>query len=203
MGNQAIPCSFVVYREMLSAGRSRPWQQTLYHLTGEREMTASAILEYFTPLREWLFDYRNKQGYPIGWKKKELRNVAKTASGVRKTLPVSKSSSKNSPVNAKQPPSVPASVPGHEAGPGGHTTKESLNGVTFPEAKESNDAVNLGKPDLKAALADMGEVLSTQEDNIDNSKDTSLLHTKSAILGSSKPMFVPNKIKDQLNLGKV
>ena len=52
-------------RAMLSMGVSQPWPEALEVLTGEREMDATAILDYFAPLREWL-DEQNK-GRPVGW----------------------------------------------------------------------------------------------------------------------------------------
>jgi peptidyl-dipeptidase A len=39
---------------MLAMGASRPWQDALEQLTGSREMDASAIVDYFAPLMEWL-----------------------------------------------------------------------------------------------------------------------------------------------------
>jgi len=53
------------FAAMLSKGASQPWQDTLYELTGTREMDASAILEYFAPLRAWLAE-QNK-GQQCGW----------------------------------------------------------------------------------------------------------------------------------------
>jgi peptidyl-dipeptidase A len=50
---------------MLKMGMSRPWPEALEAMTGEREMDATAILEYFAPLQAWL-DERN-QGQPVGW----------------------------------------------------------------------------------------------------------------------------------------
>jgi peptidyl-dipeptidase A len=50
---------------MLEAGQSKPWQETLYAMTGERDMDASAMLEYFAPLRAWLD--RQNAGHPVGW----------------------------------------------------------------------------------------------------------------------------------------
>ncbi|HEV2129540.1 MAG TPA: M2 family metallopeptidase, partial [Longimicrobiaceae bacterium] len=52
-------------QEMLEAGQSRPWQETLYRMTGERQMDAGALLEYFAPLKAWLD--RQNQGKPVGW----------------------------------------------------------------------------------------------------------------------------------------
>ncbi len=50
---------------MLEAGSSRPWQETFAELTGKQEMDASAILDYFAPLQEYL-DEQNK-GRLCGW----------------------------------------------------------------------------------------------------------------------------------------
>ena len=50
---------------MLEAGASKPWQEILFDLTGERRMDGNAILEYFAPLKAWL-DQQN-QGKPVGW----------------------------------------------------------------------------------------------------------------------------------------
>jgi len=53
------------YWKMLQAGASKPWQDILFDLTGEREMDATAILEYFAPLKTWL-ETENK-GQTCGW----------------------------------------------------------------------------------------------------------------------------------------
>lgn len=50
---------------MLEMGASKPWPDALYALTGERQMDATAILDYFAPLKTWL-DEQNK-GKPVGW----------------------------------------------------------------------------------------------------------------------------------------
>jgi peptidyl-dipeptidase A len=41
-------------QKMLALGASKPWPDALEALTGEREMDATAILDYFQPLRQWL-----------------------------------------------------------------------------------------------------------------------------------------------------
>jgi peptidyl-dipeptidase A len=41
-------------RTMLEMGQSRPWPEALEAVTGERRMDASALLEYFRPLSDWL-----------------------------------------------------------------------------------------------------------------------------------------------------
>jgi len=50
---------------MLEMGLSKPWQDALFTLTGQRQMDATAILDYFAPLQKWL-DEQNK-GKPSGW----------------------------------------------------------------------------------------------------------------------------------------
>jgi peptidyl-dipeptidase A len=50
---------------MMAMGLSRPWPDALEALTGERQIDASAILDYFAPLKKWLDD--QNQGQPVGW----------------------------------------------------------------------------------------------------------------------------------------
>lgn len=50
---------------MLEMGASVPWQDTLEKLTGTREMDASAIIEYFTPLMGYLKE--QNAGRSCGW----------------------------------------------------------------------------------------------------------------------------------------
>jgi peptidyl-dipeptidase A len=51
--------------KMLAMGQSRPWPEALYAMTGERQIDATAILDYFAPLKKWL-DEQNK-GRTLGW----------------------------------------------------------------------------------------------------------------------------------------
>ena len=50
---------------MLKLGASRPWPEALEAMTGEKRMDATAMLEYFAPLKTWL-DEQNR-GKPVGW----------------------------------------------------------------------------------------------------------------------------------------
>jgi len=50
---------------MLSMGASEPWPDALAAVTGQKQMDATAILDYFAPLKQWL-DEQNK-GKPVGW----------------------------------------------------------------------------------------------------------------------------------------
>lgn len=54
-----------VLAEGLEMGASQPWQETLEVMTGSRDMDASAVLDYFAPLKTWL-DEQNK-GRQCGW----------------------------------------------------------------------------------------------------------------------------------------
>ena len=51
--------------KMLEMGQSRPWPEALEAMTGEKDIDATAILDYFAPLKQWL-DEQNK-GHKIGW----------------------------------------------------------------------------------------------------------------------------------------
>lgn len=50
---------------MLELGRSVPWQDALFKCTGERELSAKPILEYFAPLHDWLKTQNKNQ--QCGW----------------------------------------------------------------------------------------------------------------------------------------
>lgn len=135
---------------MLEAGKSDPWPQILSRLTGDLEMTASALLDYFEPLRKWLYTYRVTHKYNLGWQQSvESRDVG----GVRKSTRL----------NTKWTP------------------------------KNSKIAIKL--PDLRTAMEQMLPDRLKKKKN-----DSHSLISKSSI-ESAKPMFLPNKVKDQLNLG--
>jgi peptidyl-dipeptidase A len=50
---------------MLELGASKPWQEALFAMTGQRQMDATPLIEYFGPLRQWLQE-QNK-GQRCGW----------------------------------------------------------------------------------------------------------------------------------------
>jgi peptidyl-dipeptidase A len=54
-------------KKMLEMGRSQPWPEELYALTGERQMDASAILDYFAPLQKWLDEQNARNHATPGW----------------------------------------------------------------------------------------------------------------------------------------
>jgi peptidyl-dipeptidase A len=53
--------------KMLSMGQSKPWPEALEVLTGEKHMDASALADYFAPLKVWLDEQNKEKGYPVGW----------------------------------------------------------------------------------------------------------------------------------------
>jgi peptidyl-dipeptidase A len=66
-------CSFYGSKEagsrlkaMLEMGRSKPWPEALEALTGSSQIDASAMLDYFAPLQQWLD--RQNAGRQCGWK---------------------------------------------------------------------------------------------------------------------------------------
>ncbi|MER2176366.1 MAG: M2 family metallopeptidase [Stenotrophomonas maltophilia] len=65
-------CSFYGNKEagqkfwaMLSKGASQPWQATLKEITGGDKLDAGPMIEYFTPVNEWL--KQQNQGQMCGW----------------------------------------------------------------------------------------------------------------------------------------
>lgn len=55
-------------RRLLELGASRPWQEALQKMTGSREISASALLEYFRPLEKWLKFNNDLYNEKLGWK---------------------------------------------------------------------------------------------------------------------------------------
>jgi peptidyl-dipeptidase A len=51
----------------LAMGKSRPWPEELELLTGEKQMDATAILDYFDPLKAWLDEQNKQSGTKVGW----------------------------------------------------------------------------------------------------------------------------------------
>jgi len=52
-------------KAMLAMGASRPWPDALEAISGERAMDASALVEYFDPLVNWIGE--QNQGRTCGW----------------------------------------------------------------------------------------------------------------------------------------
>jgi peptidyl-dipeptidase A len=59
---------------MLSMGKSKPWPDALEAISGQRQMDATAILDYFAPLKKWL-DEQN-QGEKLGWQGMDVGGAA-------------------------------------------------------------------------------------------------------------------------------
>lgn len=55
---------------MLELGFSKPWQDAMEKITGQRNMDTAGLLEYFKPLTEWLTEENKKTNEYIGWKSK-------------------------------------------------------------------------------------------------------------------------------------
>jgi peptidyl-dipeptidase A len=51
--------------KMMAMGLSRPWPEALEALTGSNAMDATAIVDYFAPLKQWLDE--QIKGKPVGW----------------------------------------------------------------------------------------------------------------------------------------
>ncbi len=63
-GNKAAGAKL---NKMLSMGASKPWPEALETLTGEKQMDATALADYFAPLKTWLDEQNKANHYPVGW----------------------------------------------------------------------------------------------------------------------------------------
>ncbi|MHB8874161.1 MAG: M2 family metallopeptidase [Myxococcaceae bacterium] len=52
-------------KALLSLGASKPWPEALFAMTGQKQMDATAVMDYFQPLQTWLTE-QNK-GQKCGW----------------------------------------------------------------------------------------------------------------------------------------
>lgn len=52
-------------REMLRMGSSKPWQDAMEAITGQREMSAKPLVNYFDPLLKWLKEQNKEEN--TGW----------------------------------------------------------------------------------------------------------------------------------------
>jgi peptidyl-dipeptidase A len=53
--------------KMLAMGQSKPWPEALETMTGEKQMDATALADYFAPLKAWLDEQNTANHYPVGW----------------------------------------------------------------------------------------------------------------------------------------
>jgi peptidyl-dipeptidase A len=66
---------------MLSMGKSKPWQDELEQISGQRQMDATAILDYFAPLKKWLDEQNAAAGDKPGWQGMDAPATAQAAAG--------------------------------------------------------------------------------------------------------------------------
>ena len=50
---------------MLSLGASRPWEDAMEVLTGQRDIDAGPLMEFFQPILDWLTE--ENRGHKVGW----------------------------------------------------------------------------------------------------------------------------------------
>ncbi|KAI5698388.1 hypothetical protein M8J75_006012 [Diaphorina citri] len=58
-----------LFKKMLSLGASKPWPEALEVLTGQKNLDAGPMLQYFDPLYKWLKEENRKTGTFVGWEK--------------------------------------------------------------------------------------------------------------------------------------
>ena len=60
-------CCCCIISAMLKMGASKPWQDAMEAVTGQREVLATPLLNYFEPLRVWLEHKNAETNEYIGW----------------------------------------------------------------------------------------------------------------------------------------
>ncbi|XP_076153977.1 angiotensin-converting enzyme [Alosa pseudoharengus] len=53
--------------DAMKLGFSKPWPDAMFDITGQRNMTAAPLMEYFQPLITWLEKENSKNGEVMGW----------------------------------------------------------------------------------------------------------------------------------------
>lgn len=53
--------------DMLEMGLSKPWPDALEKISGQKTADATAVLDYFAPLKKWLDEEIRKEKIPVGW----------------------------------------------------------------------------------------------------------------------------------------
>ncbi|XP_042138912.1 angiotensin-converting enzyme isoform X2 [Peromyscus maniculatus bairdii] len=53
--------------DTMKLGHSKPWPEAMKLITGQPNMSASAMMNYFKPLTEWLITENRRHGETLGW----------------------------------------------------------------------------------------------------------------------------------------
>lgn len=69
-------------------GSSKPWPDAMEVLTGDRNMDASGLMEYFKPLYDWLKAENERTGEYIGWESSSVGKNMKLYKNVQPSLKV-------------------------------------------------------------------------------------------------------------------
>jgi len=51
----------------MKLGFSKPWPEAMKLITGQSNMSASAMMNYFKPLLDWLLTENGRHGEKLGW----------------------------------------------------------------------------------------------------------------------------------------
>ncbi|XP_064127023.1 angiotensin-converting enzyme isoform X3 [Loxodonta africana] len=62
-----IPSSVPYIRDAMKLGFSKPWPEAMRLITGQPNMSATAMMNYFKPLLDWLLTENGRHGEKLGW----------------------------------------------------------------------------------------------------------------------------------------
>ena len=132
-------------------------------MTGDRELSADAINQYFDPLFRWLSNYRKRHGYPVGWGEEDLstkvlhRKAGKFEPGQGRSG-ILKTNNKGMSISINIPSSLT----------GGKSSATKNNDV---EQKGEDDKISIPLIDLAKLLSSGDHFSVTSSETNANSKD--------------------------------
>uniref|UniRef100_A0A673VUI6 Angiotensin-converting enzyme n=1 Tax=Suricata suricatta TaxID=37032 RepID=A0A673VUI6_SURSU len=62
-----VPSSVPYIRDAMKLGFSKPWPEAMKLITGQTNMSVSAMMNYFKPLLDWLLKENERHGEKLGW----------------------------------------------------------------------------------------------------------------------------------------
>ncbi len=169
---------------MLEQGRSKPWPKILKEITGERELSAKAIREYFEPLYRWLIDYRMKHRYPVGWGEEDLsekvlhRKAGKFEPGQERSG-ILKTNDKGISLSINIPSlSVADNKGGATKNNDVQTERDNSDKVSVPmidlaKLLSSGDRFTVSQTETSADTKDGSTTITNKEFNLSNDEDNS------------------------------
>ena len=146
-------------------------------MTGDRELSADAINQYFDPLFRWLINYRKRHGYPVGWGEEDLsakvlhRKAGKFEPGQGRSG-ILKTNNKGMSLSINIPSSLTGGKSGatknNDVGQKGEDEKISIPLIDLAKLLSSGDHFSVTSSETNANSKDGATTISNKEFNLSN-----------------------------------